>query len=600
MADKLSSEDISRLCSAMQKSRLALRQPRSERLHAVKQYIGAHYSEEANIQAVPCNLIATYVGIVGRKLIANHPRVMLSTMLQSSKPTVNAEESWVNKQIEKIQLKNTLARAVIDALFSLGIVKVGLATPADAAMLNWGLSAGEPFAEVVDLDDFVYDVHARDFSQASYIGHRYRVPLKAIKESKIYGKQRKELTASDDPIFNLEGDERISILGRTYYAQGEEFEDMVDLWEVFLPRHQLVVTLMDHQLAGATVEGFDPFRGKALRIQRWLGPLQGPYHFLGLGGIVPGNAMPKGPIQDLIDLHEAVNRMLRKLIRGCDRLKENTFVQGQASEDGSRLLKSNDGEIIKVDHPDMINRVVMGGPDQNLFQVFGAFKELFSWLAGNLDSMGGLSPQAKTLGQDEMLAQSSSATITSMQEQTVNLVRSVTSALIWYEHHHPTKVMRTHKNIPGLNQPLMRRVTPQQRQQLPWEELEIQVDPYSMQAATPQSRLSDLNGVMSGVIIPLAQQLAAQGIIPDMNAYLAKIAKYMNMPDLPDIITYAEPPQPEGQPSPGGGSPPPQPANTTRNYVRRSVGGATAGGQMLQTANAMKPNGQQQSNGSVH
>ncbi len=283
-------------------------------------------------------------------------------------------------------------------------------------------------------------------------------------------------------------------------------------------------------------------------------------------------------------------------------MEENTFVAGSASEDGSRLLKSNDGEIIKVDHPEMVNKVVMGGPDANLFQVFGAFKELFSWLAGNLDSMGGLSPQAKTLGQDELLSQASSATIQSMQEQVVGLTRSVTSALCWYEHHHPFKTMRTQKNIPGLNRPMTIKTTPQQRQQLPWEDLEIQVDPYSLQASTPQSRLQDLNQVMSQVIIPLAQQLAQQGMVPDMQTYLAKIAKYMNLPDLPEIITFQEPPSDPGQGAgasgPGGAGGPPQPAETTRNYVRRSVGGATAGGQNLQAANAMKSNGQAQMNGS--
>ena len=142
----LTSSEITRLCAVLQKSRLALRQPRSERVHAVKQYVGAHYSEEANIQQVPVNLLKTYVEIVSRRLMANHPRVMLSTMLQSSQPTVDAEETWVNKQIEKIQLKTTLKRCVIDALFNLGIIKVGLATPDDAAMLNWNLRAGEPFA----------------------------------------------------------------------------------------------------------------------------------------------------------------------------------------------------------------------------------------------------------------------------------------------------------------------------------------------------------------------------------------------------------------------------------------------------------------------
>ncbi len=47
-------------------------------------------------------------------------------------------------------------------------------------------------------------------------------------------------------------DERIGLLGRTTLAgETEEYEDFVDLWEVYLPRHKLVLTLVDDQLTGA-------------------------------------------------------------------------------------------------------------------------------------------------------------------------------------------------------------------------------------------------------------------------------------------------------------------------------------------------------------
>ena len=89
---------------------------------------------------------------------------------------------------------------------------------------------------------------------------------------------------------------------------------MVDLWEIFLPRHQLLVTLMDHPDSRSTsVEGFDPFQEQSgFASNRGSGRPWGRITSLGFGE-VPGNAMPKAPIQDLIDLHEAVNRMLQEV-----------------------------------------------------------------------------------------------------------------------------------------------------------------------------------------------------------------------------------------------------------------------------------------------
>src|SRR5207253_775171 len=141
------------------------------------------------------------------------------------------------------------------------------------------------------------------------IGHRYRAPLEVIRNSKIYSKGRKDLSPSTDTAYNLEGDERISMIGRTYLGMdSEEFEDFVDLWEVYLPRHRMVLTLIDDQLTGASKTGMtNGSPADALRAQHWLGPETGPYHLLSYG-MVPGNAMPKAPIMDLIDLHIFANQ----------------------------------------------------------------------------------------------------------------------------------------------------------------------------------------------------------------------------------------------------------------------------------------------------
>ena len=565
--------DVPRLCTALNKSRTILKTFREQRAHAVKQYAGSHWADGGAEKPVPVNLLALYTSIVGRNLIAKTPRVLLSTFKREHKPVVSAMQTWCNREMDDMRISDTLQRVVLDALFSLGILKVGLATPADSATHNWNLGAGAAFAERVDLDDFVFDTSARDFSEVSYIGHRFRAPLEVIRESKLYSKARKDLQASTHSDSNVEGDERIGALGRgTLSGDSEEFEDFVDLWEVYIPRKRLVLTLADDRLSGAVAPSSGGVE-EALRYQDWLGPERGPYHLLAFG-IVPGNAMPKGPIQDLIDLHEFVNNCYRKLMRQAERQKEMLFVQGGANEDGSRIVLGSDGEAIKVDNPDKIKVASFGGPNQPNFGMATAARDLFKEMAGNLDMMGGLSPQSKTLGQDQMLAENASRAVADLQERTVAFTASTIKALCWYWFHDPFKVMRTTHAVPGLPEiSIERQVTPMDRMQTQWDDLEIKIDPYSLQSATPQSRLNAINQVMMQIIIPLMPLVQQQGIGVNINNYLKKVAEYLDMPDLADIISIQEAPEQEttgpGEHEPG------MPAQTTRRYERTSMPGRT-------------------------
>ena len=393
---KDSSIDLPRLCVAIQRSRLMLRRYREERRELVRQYVGRHWSEEGTAERVPVNLLSLYVSVVGRALIARNPRVMLSTFTKQLKPTVSAMQSWCNQEIERMQLQKTLQRVVTDALFSVGIAKVALASPADSAAVAWNLKAGMPFCEIVDLDDFVFDAQAKSFEEVSYIGHRYRVPLEVVKDSRHYNKARKELSATDNSPYNLEGDERVSTLGKGVYSGNiEDFEDFVDLWEIYLPRHRLVLTLPDDAMTGASIRPGSV--EEPLASQRWIGPETGPYHILGMS-VVPGNAMPKGPLMDLIDLHEAANRSYRKVIRGVDRIKEVAAVAGGALEDGSRVMNADDGDIIRLDRPEAIKQMIFGGTaNQNVLAIATVMKDLFDFMSGNLSIMGGLSPASKTV-----------------------------------------------------------------------------------------------------------------------------------------------------------------------------------------------------------
>ena len=161
--------------------------------------------------------------------------------------------------------------------------------------------------------------------------------------------------------------------------------------------------------------------------------------------------MPKGPIQNLMPLHMFGNETWRKLMRQTQRMKQNTFVQGGANEDGSRILTANDGDMLKVDNPDRIKVVDTNpGPNQALMGMFMQTHEIWNKQAGNLDLLGGAAPQSRTLGQDKMLEQNASGQVSDMQDRTINYVADVMHSLLWYWWHDPHKTMAVTHSLPTL------------------------------------------------------------------------------------------------------------------------------------------------------
>lgn len=549
---------------------------REERMRVVKHLAGHRYSSQGALKRTYVNTISLYANIVGRNLISKNPRVSLSTFDRGQKPVVTAMETWINDEFELIDFASNLQRIVLDALCSIGIAKVALATPADAANVGWGLQAGAPFIARVDLDDFVFDHHARDFSEAGFIGHRYRVPLASILDDKRYSKKAREnLSASAHSPFNRQGDEKIGMIGRSYYGVDQEFEDMVDLWELYVPRHRAVVTFAEDDFSGpfGVWEG-----GKAepLEEKPFLGPDTGPYRVLAYQWI-PGNPFPKGPLQDVVELHEALNESYRKLVRQAARQKTVTAYQKENDADGKAIERTDDGGMVGLSVPGSVQEVAMGGPNQGLFLFMKEMFDRLSLMAGNLVTMGGLAPQANTLGQEELLASQSNGQVANMQDTTVAFVSDVSKSMLWYWWHDPSRIMTTKlQGIPGIDLAIkvhpwthpdpaaLRRDGP-----LP----AIKIDPYSMRARTPQQRAQDLTQIVTNVYVPMAQLAQQQGVSFDFNAFLGIMARLLDMPDLQSILSIAEPMQDAPSGAPGLGETGPAPAHTTREYVRRSAGG---------------------------
>lgn len=555
--------DLDQLCTTIQQDYKDMEPFRRNRRQAVEQFAGSHYGDNAAPVEVPVNLIATYVDVMSRSLVSNNPRVMLSTFDEKQEVAVDGMEAWENEELVRMNAVETFKRCIDDSLYWMGIIKVALADASDAEDSGWGLKAGQPFIEGIDPEDFVCSLSSRRFDRLDYAGHRYRIPVSVANE--LYAKGRDEQLSEDDfNDVNYGGDESIQSLTRTA-GWREEVEPHCTLWEIYLPKHKLIVTLRDDGGVPCSTYG-------AIRIQPWIGPPSGPYHFLGLGS-VPGNLMPLAPIMNLIDLHRAFNNGWRKLIRQTRDYKKNQAYRGQNTEEAKRFGDALDGEMVQSDNPEGIKTIEQGGPSNAVWVMVQAMQQAFEFVGGNMALLGGRGAQSRTATQDKMLNDNASAGVASMQDACQTFVQNVIHAYTWFCWYHPKKVMKSQWVSPSFNELKATRkvggwnTNESVRREGPMPV--IKVDIFTLTRQTPQSRLAFINSVLQ-MIAPMMQLAVQDGIKPDINALIEIFAKYGDEPDLKKIFHYVTPTAPDqqgGRGDPGAGM---KPTVTTRNYNRSS------------------------------
>lgn len=583
--------DISRLCAAIRSSRDALKVFQDNRLEIAKQCAGDRFSDGGADERVKLNLLSLYHETFSSLLVANEPRYLMTTPDLPSRAAVRVEQDWLNEQASVMELGETGRIVVSDALMSTGICKVALASPCEAAILNWGISAGEPIAVPVDIDDFVYGTASRSFSTTEFIGHRFRCPLEVARE--LYGKKAVE-SADDLSIHNEEGNERITTLGHGH-KQPEEFEDHVDLWEIYLPRHKRIIILLHSDILEG---GDDGKRPTALHEAPAICPPWGPYLFLKFGRVA-GAAMAKAPMMDLYELHMDTNNIHRKANRTLRNLKENIGYRRSANKDAESLRLANHLDFVPMEDPEAFKVISMGGTlVQPLLTAAAVYQDLFNFQGGNLSLLGGRKAQSDTLGQDKILNANAGSGVVAMQNKVQAFMSALGASMMWYAHHHPELVMESEyrpQGSRGINRKLYpASVKDKPNRDFPFSRSKMRLDAYSIQHKTPEERLAAIMTLVDKItpMLPLAAQ---QNIQVDMEALVDVMAEYSDLPEFKSVLTVREA-VPQGEGPAGGSHERTMPTATERTYTRRDEGGEEGAAQKLAEMSAVEfsQNGQPQ------
>jgi len=573
---------VSRLVTAFDHSRRKLQTFRERRLGMIRQFVGGAWSDGGAPDRVPVNFLEMALNIYRRQVAARAPRVMVRSKDGDNISFADDLEIALNIAIEDMKFDETMRRWVLEAMFGMGVLKVGLAPSDQREIMGFTHDPGQPFADVVDFEDFVFDITAKRWDQVQFCGNRYALPLEAVQDLKMFPK--KDLSKYERRTTNEQGDQKISNMVDDGGSYGEEsYMDLVELWDIWLPYEGVVATFQTDPNGG--LEDREP-----LRVVEWDGPEGGPYHLLSFGD-VPGQIMPLPPAALMIDLHELGNRVFRKLARQADRQKTVTLVASANQDDGRRITNANDGDAVAVDRPEATKDVRYGGVDQAGLAFFQQLRQLTSYFGGNLETLGGLNNATNTASQEQLVKSQATMRIADMQERATAASTDVIKAIAFYMWNDPIRAYRIPKKIPNSDMTIMAEMKPEKRNG-EFPDYAIEIVPFSMQSRTPSERLQSAMQVMQTYIVPMSALLQQRGLVPNIEAFLKMSAELSGTPEIMDLVMKV-PPQElmQGPPAPGGGAGGAGPANTTRNYVRSDRGGDSISkgdqvvAQMMQQAN---------------
>jgi len=577
------SVDVSRLRESMDWSIKELVPFRERYTESITVCAGSRYGQ-TNLDKTPVNLMRLAVEIWLRQLVSQNPRSLVLTRSPALISQAYELELALNHTLKNINFGRSMSEVVRSAIFLFGVMKVGVA-PKKTFRKQYHPGGDQVFADPVLVEDFIFDMNARRIEEWEWCANRYRLPLDEVRDNPdfdktVRGRIRSESRNVSDTAFS--GGDRASQISTSKSISDTEYHDSVELWDIWLPGDGLLVTM-------PTQAGLEP-----LRVREWEGPDNGPFHLLTFNNM-PGNVVPSAPVQHLYDLQTLLTKLFNQLARQAGKQRTITLATAAAVADGTaqRIKAAQDGEIVTVTHTDQVRELRYGGADPQNLRLVMWLKDLFSYSAGNLESMGGLSQQGDTLGQEQLMRQSSSQMLRDMQTKVEAFTTNVLEDVAWYLYNDPIGETNLSKEIEGYGH--IPFVWGPDRREADFFEYNFELSPYSLQNQGPEQRLGRIMQFAQQILIPLAPQMGQWGKVFNVDKFLDLISKYGDLPELSTLVSGGEMQASEGLLGSGGGGRALQSPVTTRNYTRKSIpGGGGSQGREAQMMNELAKEAQAQ------
>lgn len=558
----LTSEFIKRLHDQIAMAEKELETFRQQNKERQSLYSGHGYGTNEEEVDTPLNVYNLALRIYQRRIISGDPRVNIRS--RSPKAASEAYElSLACEQLfREINLKDTLKEVVHQGLESVGIVKVALTPPLMHESLGFLHDSNQPYCDPVLLENFAFDTNAKRWEEVDWCGDRYRLPIDDLLGNPMWDQDvvaalDKSQTRQEEDLRQSPGEESVQRMAVMDSVFRDDLRQYVTVWDIWLPREKLLITIPDGQ-------------GQPLRVVPWDGPENGPYHLLCFDPI-PGNILPVSPGGHLESLAKLLNRAIRKLGDQLDRQKTNTTITPAAANagDDKTILEAKDGDVLQIMDPSNTGEIHSGGIDQQSYAFTQGLISLFSWLAGNLDSLGGLASNAETATQQELEVAGANSLIDELSDKFATFLNRVTTDLAWYIYSDPQGTRRLVKRLEGTDWELPIEWGPQNRTR-EFFLFEFEVDQFSIHNRTPAQRLRMIMDLIPRAMqIAQAKMLFAQvGDELDTEGMWRLITRYTGLTEVSEFIRSS------GQPvtmAPANRMPSANVPGMPHEYIRRNV-----------------------------
>ena len=401
---------------------------RAARLMFLRSYVGQYYdASKGDIGTEPLNLIFNAIRVLVPYLVMNHPKHDVKTDFMAYRGYGDLLAMALDYNAKELKLRDILRRWIVDAIFTMGILKTGLCSSDSVISFDETdeIDPGMVYTEVVEFDNFVFDPNTHRLEEASFLGDRVRVPRIQLLDSGLYDNAIVErLPRSGTEVDD--GSESLSQSGIDAKEMGD-LEDFVDVVELWVPQAQSVVT----------VPGSRMLADDYLRVDDYYGPNEGPYTFLRLTPPIPNNPLPIAPVGVWHDLHVRANRMAVKIMDQADRQKDILVFPRAGADDAQDVVDSSDGDAIAADNPGEAKIFSFGGQQRSNEAHMVQLQMWFNQVAGNPEAMGGIKSDAATATQANILQSNASIGIEDMRDIVYLAVGDEAAKRAWYLHTDP-------------------------------------------------------------------------------------------------------------------------------------------------------------------
>lgn len=582
-------EDRRDLMDWIEDSRWKLDPIRKSRRDLLKRAAGSEWYPNGAESDTPINQMEMAEESLVQRLIGGDPKALVISNDPSLSPLAADQTLALDKVAQQIGLRRKLRRLVRDAVYGIGICRIGMAKDRSVSVREIApdldeedgfVGIGRIVMEVISFESWVHDCEANTLEDKEFCGHAYWVHADEI-GNYLPGVKQSDLVDEEKRWVDEHGGETAGAISRGVdgYGQVGGYGKKYWLWDIWLPRQNSIVTI--------PVNG----SGDIANVRNWNSRPGGPYLFLQYREI-SDQAMPKAVLADLALVHDSLNSTFRKVI---DQTRDQKTILGFKpghEDDAQRVVDSGNNACIQMRDPTAVQQYKFNGPDQSMLAMLLQERELASILGGNTDSLSGLASQTPTLGQEEIVSQNAGVKVQSMERDTAEFVRETFEAIRWFLHHEQMEPVPVVKEVgkTGIRVGSYWNAMKAAEAGGDYDAYQLRIEPYSMTYQSPAQRLQSIIGLWQQVIMPALQAGMLQQV-PDMDRLLEIISQYSNLPELRSILRFAS--QEERESMGGGAEPMGKPPVTTRNYVRRGSPGPSRSGLAMQALQMMGSGNQQ-------